>query len=383
MGFEVRSVTLRVSEELCKLKLRPHIFPGKAGLICDIRNKDGAQGGPVVLLRADLDALPMDDEKDVPYKSRVPGRAHACGHDVHTAVLIGVARVLVELAEHNKLPWGTVRLLFQPAEEETTGALWVIGKGALTGVDRIFALHCDPRLEVGQVGHRPGPVTASCDDVLVTLKGPGGHTGAPNLTVDTVRVLGELIVKTDEFCRQYDPRVAMTIAWGMVQAGSVPNVIPGEGKLLGTVRCLDGTLWEGLPEQIVPLIHEIAAPFNTGDKLTVSVEYDQLVPPTVNDEDSTSIFWDATTEILGERVAVEVPQRGEAEDFGQLTKRVPGALAWLGCRTPGAEPYSLHQPTFDVDPFCIEVGVTVLANTALKALAVTPPGTRAGPISDH
>lgn len=189
--------TRRVALRLAAAGLRPVILPKGTGLTVDIgtlNDQDAYADQPVVALRADLDALPMTDEKDVPYRSTIPGACHACGHDVHTTVLLGTGLYLAEQAAAGSLP-GRVRLIFQPAEEAASGALDVLAAGGLASVGRIFALHCDPRLDAGQLGVRSGAITAACDRIQVRVSGPGGHTARPHLTVDLVYALGKIITE--------------------------------------------------------------------------------------------------------------------------------------------------------------------------------------------
>ncbi|HLK77014.1 MAG TPA: amidohydrolase, partial [Streptosporangiaceae bacterium] len=234
--------TRRVALRLAAAGLRPRILPKGTGLIVDIGTLDDDNGyadQPVVALRADLDALPMTDEKDVPYRSTIPNACHACGHDVHTAVLLGTGLYLAEQAAAGSLP-GRVRLVFQPAEEAASGALDVLAADGLNAVGRIFALHCDPRLDAGQLGVRSGAITAACDRIQVRVSGPGGHTARPHLTVDLVYALGKIITEVPAaLSRRVDPRSSLSLVWGRVSAGSVANAIPDGGIVEGTVRCLD------------------------------------------------------------------------------------------------------------------------------------------------
>ena len=233
---EVRTSAL-VAHELVLAGLAPTALPAGTGLVCDIVG-DGL--GPTVALRADLDALPIDDEKDVVYRSSIPGVAHACGHDVHTAVVLGAGLGLARLAAAGKLP-GRVRLVFQPAEEVLPGgAVAALAAGALDGVGRVFALHCDPRVDAGSVAVRAGPITAAMDSMTVRLSGPGGHTARPQLTVDLVAALADVLVRTPALLsRRVDPRAGVSLVWGRVTAGSADNVIPQHGEAAGTVRVLD------------------------------------------------------------------------------------------------------------------------------------------------
>jgi amidohydrolase len=252
---EVR--TTRVTRERLEAAwLHPQPLPAGTGLICDV-----GRGDTAVALRADLDALPVVDEKSVPYRSTVPGACHACGHDVHTAIVLGAGLVLAELDAAGELP-GRVRLVFQPAEEVMPGgALDVIRAGGIEGVRRIFALHCDPRVEVGEIGLRVGAITGASDQVDVRVFGPGGHTARPHLTADLVYVLAKIATETvAALSRRVDPRAALSLVWGRIEAGSAPNAIPQSGELSGTLRCLDPVVWQRAPGIVEELVLGLASP---------------------------------------------------------------------------------------------------------------------------
>ena len=361
LGYAEHRTTQQIVRELTAAGLHPRVLPKGTGVICDI----GPADGPTVALRADIDALPLMDEKDVPYRSTVPGVAHACGHDVHTAIVLGTGLFLARQADAGLLP-GRVRLLFQPAEEHPGGALDVMAAGGIAGVDRVFALHCDPRIEVGELGLRSGPITAACDKVYVKVTGPGGHTARPHLTADLVYALAKIVTELPAaLSRRVDPRSSLSLVWGRVAAGSVANAIPDDGIAEGTVRCLDDEAWHKAPEMMKALLDSVAAAYD----VEASLEYVRGVPPTVNDPDSVQMFRDAATRMLGEDAPVPTPQSLGGEDFGWYLESIPGALARLGVRTPGsAEEYDLHRGDFDVDERCIGVGVRVLTATALTAL---------------
>ena len=360
-GYAEFRTTERIRARLTKAGLRPRILPGGTGLTCDIGPKDG----PMVALRADIDALPLQDEKDMGYRSTVPGVAHACGHDVHTTMVLGAGLFLAELAASGQLP-GRVRLIFQPAEEIGTGSREVIAAGGLRGVERIVALHCDPQLEVGQVGLRSGPITASTDTVLVKVTGPGGHTARPQLTTDVVYALAKIVTELPSaLSRRVDPRSGLSLVWAQILSGSVANAIPEQGFAEGTVRCLDTEARLRAPELLEALVQSVAAAYNAKAEL----KYVSLVPPTVNEEASVQMFRDATGQVLGEAAVVPTPQSMGGEDFGLCLESVPGALARLGVAAPGStKRYDLHRGGFDVHEGCIPVGVRVLSATALTAL---------------
>src|SRR3954454_23520016 len=244
-----------IARELAVAGLAPQMLPKGNGVICDI-----GTGDRVIAFRADLDALPLQDLKDVPYRSTVENVAHACGHDVHTTILLGLALALAQLEERGELP-GRVRLIFQPAEETVpSGAPQVIAAGALKDVAAIFALHCYPQLPAGLVGVRSGPFTAAADTIDVRLTGPGGHTARPHLTADLVYALGRVIVDVPSLLgRRVDPRAGVSMVWGAVHAGQAFNAIPDEGHVRGTVRILNREAWREAPELVTKLIREVVA----------------------------------------------------------------------------------------------------------------------------
>ena len=362
-GYAERRTTRTVADRLAGAGLHPVLFPEMTGLYADI-----GPGAPRVALRADLDALPMEDEKGVPYRSAVPGLCHACGHDAHTAMLVGAGTFLAGRAASGLLPGG-VRLIFQPAEEAANGARQVIAAGALDSVGRIFALHCDPQLDVGMVGVRAGAITAACDKIKVTLAGPGGHTARPHLTADVVYALGKVVTELPAaLTRRVDPRASLSLVWGHVSAGSAANAIPEEGVVEGTVRCLDTEVWRSAVVLIEDLVQSVAMPYG----VTAKVEYLSAVPPTVNEPASAAMIGSAAAAMLGPGAVTETTQSLGGEDFAWYLHEVPGAMARLGTRTPGAlTSGDLHQPTFDIDERAIGTGVRVLAGTAVLAMAAT------------
>ena len=358
---EVRT-TRAVADVLAGALPAPRLLPG-SGLTVDV---GGPGDGPLVMLRADLDALPLPDGVDTPWRSTVPDVCHACGHDVHVAVVVGAGLVLARLAAAGRLP-GRVRLLFQPAEEQMPGgALDCVAAGVLEGVDEVYALHCDPRLDTGLLGVRTGPVTAASDVLTVRLSGPGGHTSRPHLTADLVAALGAVVSQVPALLnRRVDPRAGLSLTWGTVSAGRVPNAIPSEGTAAGTVRYLDATVWETAPTLLPQLVREVAAPYG----VTAAVEYLRGVPPVVNDAVPAGRLADAARESLGEDRAVDTEQSLGGEDFAWYLQTVPGAMARLGVRRPDDhDPTDLHRSTFDPDEAAIPAGVRVLVTTVVRAL---------------
>ncbi len=368
VGYAEHRTTRRIALRLAAAGLRPVILPKGTGMIVDVGGSEHEHNGSlrrVVALRADIDALPMADEKSVPYRSTVPNVCHACGHDVHTTVLLGTGLFLASQASRGLLP-GRVRLIFQPAEEVPGGALDVLAAGGITSVNRIFALHCDPKIDVGKIGIRNGPITAACDRISVRVAGPGGHTARPHLTADLVYALGKIVTELPAaLSRRVDPRASLSLVWGRVSAGTTANAIPDEGIAEGTIRCLDDEAWHGAPDLLRELIDSVATAYGVRAELT----YSRNVPPTVNDPMSSAMLAAAAEQTLGPDAVVTTPQSLGGEDFAWYLESVPGSYARLGVRTPGAgQELDIHQPTFDVDERAIGVGVHVMAATAINAL---------------
>jgi amidohydrolase len=352
----------RIMRELTKAGLKPRLLPKRNGVICDI-----GTGDRVVALRADIDALPLPDTKSVPYRSTVDNVCHACGHDVHTTILIGVGQALAQLESAGELP-GRVRLLFQPSEEQfPSGAPEVISAGGLKDVVAIFALHCNPQIPVGLVGVRSGPITAAADMVEVRLTGRGGHTARPHLTADLVHALGRVVVDVPALLqRRVDPRGGVSMVFGAVRAGEAANAIPIEGSARATIRALNRDVWRELPELVTQLIYDVIA----GTGAEAHVDYQQGVPPVINDRMATAVVAGAAAAALGPDRVIEAELSMGGEDFSFYVEQVPGAMFRLGVGVPGAtEKLDIHQSSFDVDERAIAHGVRVFMHTALAALS--------------
>ncbi|MCL9757714.1 amidohydrolase [Frankia sp. AiPa1] len=373
LGRQERRTAGQIAARLRSAGLFPRSLPDVPGLWCDI-GADAADAAddpaaPVVVVRADLDALPLPDTKDVPYRSTVPGVAHACGHDVHTVVVLGAGLALAEYARSVPLS-GTVRLVFQPAEELMPGgALDVIDAGALKPASAAIAVHCDPALDAGMIGLRAGPITSAADALEITLAGPGGHTSRPQNTVDLVYALARLAADLPAALgRLIDPRSSLSLVWGQIQAGTVTNAIPRSGQLRGTLRTLSRETWEAVPELVTRLAEQLVAPYGA----QIVVDYHRGVPPVVNSAEVVDVFQSVVDAALGHGASATVAQSLGGEDFGWYLNQVPGALARLGTRVPGGPTYDLHQSAFDVDERAIGVGVRLLAGSALELLRRPP-----------
>ncbi|SFQ21973.1 amidohydrolase [Amycolatopsis arida] len=338
--------------------LRPSVLPGGTGVICDV-----GTGPTCVALRADMDALPLTEATGLPFSSTVDGAAHACGHDAHTTILLAAGLALASAAD---LP-GRVRLIFQPAEEVMPGgALDVITAGGLEGVERIFGLHCDPRLPVGRLGTRVGAVTSAADLIELKLTSPGGHTSRPHLTADLVHALGTVITSLPALLsRRVDPRSGTVLVWGAVHAGEAANAVPQDGVLRGTLRTGDHEVWR----QLEPLVRSTVEAMLTPTGVGFELDYRRGVPPVVCDPDSTYLLRAGAEAALGDGALTGTEQSSGGEDFGWYLEHVPGAFARLGVWSGDGAMRDLHQPTFVLDERALLAGVRVMVHTALTTLA--------------
>ncbi|MFI9822479.1 M20 family metallopeptidase [Streptomyces sp. NPDC052013] len=365
LGNQEFRTTAAIKERLERAGLKPRVLSGGTGVICDIGTPlDMVTDTPMLAMRADIDGLPIPDMKaDCPYRSTVPDRAHACGHDVHTTVVLGAGLVLAELHRQGALP-RPVRLIFQPAEEVLPGgAADAIEDGALTGVGRIIALHCDPRVDAGKIGLREGPITSACDRLEIALDGPGGHTARPHLTTDLVTAAARVVTDVPALVgRRVDSRSGLAVTWGRIESGHAPNVIPQHAELSGTVRCLDLDTWRQAPDILVAAIDEVA----NLHRAKSEINYVRGVPPVVNEAGVTELLRDAMIARRGVESVEGTEQSLGGEDFSWYLEHVPGAMARLGVRTPGDRVVrDLHQGDFDVDEHAITVGVELFTAAAL------------------
>lgn len=390
LGNQEFRTTAAIKERLEKAGLAPRVLPSGTGLVCDIgrdagEDLDGYDGEPddlvgdapedlvggpagggqgILALRADIDALPIPDTKsECPYRSTVPDRAHACGHDVHTTVVLGAGLVLADLHRQGLLP-RPVRLVFQPAEEVLPGgAAEAIKAGVLDGVGRIVAVHCDPRVDAGMIGLRQGAITSACDRLEVSLDGPGGHSARPHLTTDLVTAAARVVTDVPALVgRRVDTRAGLAVTWGRIESGHAPNVIPQHAELSGTVRCLDINAWRHAPDIVVAAIDEVA----NLHKAKSEINYVRGVPPVVNEPGATELLREAMVARRGADSVESTEQSLGGEDFSWYLEHVPGAMARLGVRTPGERTLrDLHQGDFDADESAIRVGVELFTAAAL------------------
>jgi len=329
--------------------LEPQRFP-QTGLMVDI-GPDTELGR--LAFRADIDALPVTEVTGLEYTSEVPGKMHACGHDVHTTVALGLACALADFQRVHDLPLG-IRVIFQPAEEVWVGgATDVIEWGALEGVYSIFAIHAEPKLRVGRIGIRAGAITSATDVVELNIKGPGGHTSRPHLSADVIYALGKVITELPALLsRRVDPRTGTVLVFGQVNSGYAPNAIPETGSLTGTMRTADIGIWRDMQSLFSELVEQILAPVGVEHELT----YHRGVPPVLNDDVATALLASAAQSIDPQAV-VQAPQSSGGEDFSWYLEKVPGSMARLGCWSGEGEQHDLHMGDLIVDERAIGVGI--------------------------
>ncbi|MGP9488146.1 amidohydrolase [Glutamicibacter sp. AOP33-2CA-4] len=322
--------------------------------------------GPIRLgLRADIDALPVVEETGLDFASLTDGVAHACGHDIHTTVMLGVALALQRMDEAGALH-GKIRVIFQPAEEKLPGgALSVIEQGILDEVPRVLALHCDPRIDVGKIGTRIGAITSASDTIRIEVNGRGGHTSRPHLTEDIVFAMSQIATQVPAVLgRKVDVRSAVSVVWGQIHAGSAPNAIPATGYLAGTMRCLDGEVWYAAGELLDATVRQVAAPYG----VEIKMQHTRGVPPVINAPSETALIEDAARREFGAAAIELTPQSMGGEDFAWMTQKVPGAMLRLGTRTPGGKTFDLHRGDYNPDERCIGTGVRLMAAAAVQAI---------------
>jgi hippurate hydrolase len=356
LSYQEFKTSAFVQNELTKMGIR---FEVKAttGILATIEGINPS--AKVIALRADMDALPIQEENQVPYQSINKGIMHACGHDVHTTVLLGAARILNDL----KAEWeGTIKLLFQPGEERNPGgASYMIKEGVLDNPRPagIVALHVHPGLDVGKLSFRKGRVMASADEIYITIRSKGGHAAAPHLTADTVLIASQLIVSLQQIIsRNNSPISPSVLSICSIQGGNTTNVIPSEVKLMGTFRAMDER-WrykahELIRKQAIGLVESMGAEID----LHIDIGY-----PTVdNDPDFTEAAWQLANNYMGKQQVEETELRMGAEDFGYYTQVIPGCFFRLGVRNESKGIiHQVHTPKFDIDESAIEIGAGMMA----------------------
>jgi amidohydrolase len=335
---------------------------GRTGVVGVIRGRKAGNkaGNRVIGLRADMDALPIEEETGLPYKSTFPGKMHACGHDGHTAMLLGAAKYLAETRNFA----GTAVVIFQPAEEGGAGALAMVKDGLIKrfGIEEVYGMHNYPGLPVGQFAIRPGPMMAAADHLAIEIEGKGGHAARPHLAIDTILVGAQMINQLQSIvARNIDPLQSAVVSICMFQAGQTDNVIPQHAILRGTARSLTAEVRELLQKRIGDIVQGTAKMYGAAAKITYTNGY----PVVVNHERQTAFAADVAREIAGkDKVDVDVPPVMGAEDFAFMLNERPGAFIFVG----NGDTAGLHHPAYDFNDDTIPVGTSYwvrLAETAL------------------
>lgn len=364
LAFEEVRTSGIVAEWCRALGLEVQTGLGKTGVVARLR---GGSGKPArtIALRADMDALPIQEADDRPYRSETPGKMHACGHDVHTTVLLGVASVLSRRrALIEKL--GEVRFVFQPAEEGAGGAVPMIEGGALDGVDVVLGEHAAPHHSTGVIAVSRGPAMAAADFFTLRIEGKGGHGAYPHLSIDTIPIAAQVVTALQTIVsRTVDPLSSAVVTVGTIRGGFRNNVIAPSVEMTGTVRTFDPVLRRAMPERVERVIRGVCEAHGAKYVLDYQLNY----PPTVNHEAPTRFLERVAAECVGgENVKIVEPSMG-GEDFAYYLEKIPGVFYWLGVRPrEKSETAHLHSPQFDADERAMVHGVHVMARAALQYL---------------
>jgi amidohydrolase len=353
------STTDYLSKQLTAARVPHRVATGKCGIITDVIESPDA-GAPIVAMRADIDALPIKEENNVPYRSKRSGVMHACGHDAHSAILLGTTLALYR-ARPLPVAW---RSIFQPSEEAGRGACEMVNQGALEGVDAIIALHVDPNLPVGKVAITPGPRTAFCQDFIIEIAGRGGHGARPHTTVDPIATAAHLITLIYQAVpRQTDARQPVVVTIGMINAGFASNVIPDTASLQGTIRTLNTAVAVQARETVERLCASVAQAFGA----KISPVFERLLPGLVNDAQIATLAASVAGQLLGpENILRNEPPSMGAEDFADYLPVVPGCMIGLGAKGANRRITPLHTATFDIDETALLIGARLFAAILLE-----------------
>lgn len=349
----------RIKEELQSMDI-PYVEMAGTGVVGTIKGK---LQGKTIALRGDMDALEVVEKNDIKYKSQNPGIMHACGHDGHTAMLLGAARALNEIKDNIK---GSIKLIFQPAEEMIQGAKKMIEDGALEGVDGILGIHLWSGLETGKISVDPGPRMASGDHVIIDVIGKGGHGSMPHQGVDAIVVASSIVMNTQSIIsREINPLDPIVFTIGELRAGTRFNVLAGEARLEGTTRCFDPEIRAKLPEIIERYAHQTASAYGAVAK----VKYTYGTPPTINDERSSSLAKKTVLNMLGEDGLVSIEKTTGSEDMAYYLEQIPGLIAFVGSGNAEKEAdFPHHHPRFNLDEDSLAIGTELYFRFAIDFL---------------
>jgi amidohydrolase len=359
LGFDTKRTAEKVLNALDGLPLEMETGVAENGVVATLK---GEGDGPMVALRADMDALPIQEETGLPFASEEDGKMHACGHDGHTSMLVGAARALSQDHLRERLN-GSVKFVFQPAEEGGGGGRVMVEEGVAEGVSSIFALHLWPGLPFGKAATKAGPIMAAADAFEITVKGSGGHGAMPHLTTDAVTIAAQIVTALQTVVsREVNPVEPAVLTVGEIEAGFAFNIIPETARLGGTVRTLDADLREKIPERMEELARGVAR----GMRGDIELDYRFSYPVTQNDADAAELALGVIGELFGEENAVKLDHSSMgAEDFAFFLEKVPGAFIWLGV----GDVSGLHTPKFAFDEEILPQGSALLAALALESLS--------------
>lgn len=362
LGFEVHRTAAKVADELEKMGYRVTRGVGKTGVVAEI-----GEGSPVIAIRADMDALPLQEMNESDYISQNAGKMHACGHDSHTSMALGAALLLTK-EKFN----GRVRFLFQPAEEVAdeegkSGAQRMAADGCMDGVDYVIAQHVDPHAAVGTIGINAGPASGGVDSWFGIIRGIGGHGAHPNLTVDPFYLSAHVIIALNAIVsRRLDPFASAVVSIGSLNGGFTENVIPESVKITGTLRFTEPSIQKQIHAEIRRAF-EVTKTLG-GD---YELKFEIGSPPMLNDQTVSDTIAQAGTDLLGRANVTPLHQTLGAEDFGSFMAHAPGAMFTLGTRLENGKEFPLHHPRFDIDERAMPIGTAVLVETALRFLKAT------------
>ncbi len=360
---EELETSLHLYQLIEKLGVEVRMGPEGCGVIAEGASPSTAN---CVALRGDIDALRIQDEKDVDYRSTRDGFMHACGHDAHAAMIYGAVAALVAFEESGEAPESlSWRAIFQPAEETATGAVRMIEAGALEGVDSIIALHVDPTRRTGEIGLRSGAMTAHCDMLQLRIRGQGGHAARPHESKDPIAAAAQLISLLYQFVpRATDSLDAVVLTIGQLRGGQNPNVIPDSAELWGTVRTLDA----GVRSRTVEQIRKVALGVEAITDTQIEVAFHVSIPSVYNDAEFTRLVWHEAEEVVGDDHVQLIPRPSMgSEDFSRYLEKVPGTMFRLGCAADIATAPALHTPIFNIDELALEIGTRILARSVVSA----------------
>ncbi|CAM3611461.1 M20 metallopeptidase family protein [Marinicrinis lubricantis] len=365
LSFQESETAAKVAERLSEMGIRYETGVGGHGIVADI---PGTEPGPTIALRADMDALPIQEESGLPFASARPGVMHACGHDAHTTILLAAAQLLTQ----QSFP-GTVRLLFQSAEEINAGAKAMIEEGALSGVSEIYGLHNLPTLSAGKIAVCSGAMMGSVDRIEITLEGRGGHGAIPDQSIDPIVCASAVVMALQTaVSREISPFQPAVITIGSLQAGDANNVIPHRAVMTGTIRTFRPDVQRRMPDIIQRIVSRVA----DGYRCSADIQYIHQVPVLENHDECATHVEAAAKQVVGSDGLQQAEPTMAGEDFSVYLKQVPGCFFWIGSgpKENADQAFGLHHPRFDLNEECIPVGASMLAEIAMQRLfAITTP----------